>query len=130
MARPNVAERNDYTREPFDYGGIRHDVYRGSGDGPVVLLLHEMPSFSWRTVRLANRLRDEGFRIIMPILVGGIREEPTGFLGEKAALVGSGVDFLVSLGKACISWEFVALLQRRTSPITMWLLELARSEVK
>jgi dienelactone hydrolase len=130
MARQNVAERNDYTCEPFDYGGIRHDVYRGSGDGPVVLLLHEMPSLSWRTVRLANSLRDANFRIVMPILVGGIREEPKGFIREKAAPIGSGVEFLVNLGKICVSWEFVALLRRRTSPITMWLLELARTEVK
>lgn len=130
MARQNVAERNDYACEPFDFGGIRHDVYRGTGDGPVVLLLHEMPSFSWRTVRLANRLRIEGFRVVMPILVGGIRERPEGFIGEKAAVVGSGLEFLVNVGKICVSWEFVALLQQRTSPITMWLLELARMEVK
>jgi dienelactone hydrolase len=128
VAGKNVAEQNDYIREPFEYGGIRHDVYRGGKVGPVVLLLHEMPSFGYRTVKLANHIRDQGFRIVMPILVGGIREEATGAVGKKVALVGDGVDFAVNVAKVCISWEFVGLVQRRTSPITMWLLGLAREE--
>ncbi|HEX5825089.1 MAG TPA: hypothetical protein VFY18_11580 [Candidatus Limnocylindrales bacterium] len=124
MASPNVAERNGYVREPFAAAGLRHDVYRG-GDGPAVLLLHEMPTFSWRTVKLANHIRDHGYRIVMPILVGRIREAPGS--GVRGA-VAFASDFGSSLWRICVSREFVALLQHRTSPVTAYLLALARSE--
>lgn len=125
MPRQNVAELNGYACEPFEYGGIRHDVYRGGDAGPVVLLLHEMPSFSYRTVQLANHIRDRGYRIVMPILVGGIRNQP--YRGRAGALR-MGADFGVNVVRFCMSWEFVGLLQHRTSPITSWLLQLARTE--
>jgi len=128
MARSNVAEENGYRCEPFEAGGITHDVYRGGDSGPVVLLLHEMPSFSWRTVRLANHIREQGYRIVMPILVGGIRAKPVGRVGKAIAVAGAGLEFGVNLARVCVSWQFVALLQRRTSPITAWLLALARAE--
>jgi dienelactone hydrolase len=120
----NVAERNGYACEPFAAAGATHDVYRG-GDGPAVLLLHEMPSFSWRTVLLANRVRDHGYRMVMPILVGGVRDAPgTGVRGA----VSLAADFGQSLWRLCVSREFVALFQHRTSPVTDYLMELARVE--
>ena len=124
MARPNVAERHGYACEPFAAAGWRHDVYRG-GSGPAVLLLHEMPSFSWRTVRLANHIRDRGYRIVMPILVGGIREGPIGGWRGGLALA---AEFSVNALRICVSREFVALLQHRTSPVSDYLLALARAE--
>jgi dienelactone hydrolase len=124
VTRPNVAERNGYAREPFAAAGWSHDVYRG-GEGPAVLLLHEMPSFSWRTVKLANHIRDHGYRIVMPILVGGIREGPIGGLRGGLTLA---AEFTVNAVKICVSREFVALLQHRTSPVTDYLLALARAE--
>ncbi len=124
MAAQNVAERNGYACEPFAAAGWNHDVYRG-GDGPAVLLLHEMPSFSWRTVLLANRIRDRGYRVVMPILVGGVRDSPG--TGLRGALT-QAADFGSSLWRLCISREFVALLQHRTSPVTDYLIELARIE--
>jgi len=124
VTRPNVAERNGYTRQTFAAGGWRHDVYRG-GDGPPVLLLHEMPSFSWRTVKLANHIRKHDYRIVMPILVGGIREGP--LIGWRGGLA-LAREFSVATLKICISREFVALLQHRTSPVTDYLLALARAE--
>jgi dienelactone hydrolase len=124
MAAQNVAERNGYACEPFAAAGWSHDVYRG-GDGPAVLLLHEMPSFSWRTVLLANRIRDRGYRVVMPILVGGVRDSPGA--GLRGALT-QAADFGSSLWRLCISREFVALLQHRTSPVTDYLIELARVE--
>jgi dienelactone hydrolase len=124
MAKPNVAERNGYACEAFAAAGWRHDVYRG-GEGPAVLLLHEMPSFSWRTVLLANRIRDHDYRMVMPILVGGVRDAPgTGLRGA----LGVAADFGSSLWRICVSREFVALIQGRRSPITDYVIELARAE--
>lgn len=128
MARRNVALEHGYVMEPFEFGGIRHDVYRGGTSGPPILLLHEMPSFSYRTVQLADHIRDSGFRIVMPILIGGIRNKPR----NRVEKVVSTATVIAEVGprfvQVCVSWQFVALAQRRTSPITMWLLELARQE--
>jgi dienelactone hydrolase len=124
MGRPNVAERHGYAASSFRAGGRDHVVYRG-GDGPTILLLHEMPSFSWRTVKLADHLRAEGFRIVMPILVGRIRDAPVRGLAGGIELA---VDFTATLTRICISREFVALLQNRTSPVADWIRALARSE--
>ncbi len=123
--RPDAAERAGYVRERFEAVGIAHDVYR-AGNGPSVLLLHELPAISWRTILLADHLRAAGFRIVMPALVGGVRDEPT-TVGRTAGLAAT---FVSSTVRLCVSWQFVALLQRRTSPITGWLLELAREEAR
>jgi len=127
MARKNVAEDNGYVRDRFEYGGMAHDVYRG-GAGPTVILMHEMPSFSYRTVKLANHIRDQGYRIVMPILVGGVRDQAHGRVGKAVKTVGDAAAFIANTWRLCISWEFVALLHGRTSPITAWLLGLARHE--
>lgn len=121
--RPNAAERAGYVGERFEAGGIAHDVYR-AGEGPPVILLHELPSISWRTVQLAERIRSEGFRVAMPALVGGVREAPTTAL-RRARL---GAEMAASTVRLCVSWQFTVLLQRRTSPITSWILALAREE--
>jgi dienelactone hydrolase len=123
--RQDAAERAGYVREDFDAVGIRHPVYR-AGDGPAVILLHELPSISWRTVKLAEHIRKQGFRVVMPALIGGVCDEPNTPI-RKAKL---GLAFVKSTARLCISWQFVALLQRRTSPITGWLLALAREEAR
>lgn len=127
MGRPNVAERSGYERRRFEFGGIAHDVY-AAGKGPAVILLHEMPSLSYRTVQLADRIRDHGagFRVVMPILVGGVRDRSSG----PVALVRTGAALIASGVRICISWQFVALHQGRTSPITSWILALAREEAR
>lgn len=123
--RLDAAERAGFVREPYEAVGISHPVYR-DGDGPAVILLHELPAISWRTVKLATHIRDRGFRVVMPSLVGGVNDEPN-TLPRKARL---GAAFLTSTVRLCISWQFVALLQRRTSPITGWLLALAHDEAR
>ena len=121
----NAAERAGYRRDRYEAVGIAHDVYR-QGEGPVVILIHELPAISWRTVKLAEHIRVRGFRVVMPSLVGGVSEEPTTRV-RKARL---GAAFVTSTLRLCISWQFVALLQRRTSPITGWLLALAHDEAR
>jgi dienelactone hydrolase len=121
----NAAERAGYRPDRYEAVGIAHDVYR-RGEGPVVILLHELPAISWRTVKLAEHIRKRGFRVVMPSLVGGVNEEPNTPV-RKARL---GAAFVTSTLRLCISWQFVALLQRRTSPITGWLLALAHDEAR
>jgi dienelactone hydrolase len=123
--RENAAERAGFKRGDFEAVGISHPIYH-DGRGPSVILLHELPAISWRTVKLAEHIRDRGFRVVLPSLVGGVNEEPNTPI-RKAKL---GAAFVTSTVRLCVSWQFVALLQRRTSPITGWLLALAHEEAR
>jgi dienelactone hydrolase len=121
--RPDAAERAGYQREPFEAGGIRHFVWRG-GEGPAVLLLHEMPSISWRTIALANLIRDRGYRVAMPGFVDSVRARPDSPIDQ----VTMGLEFARNAVALCVSWQFTVLTQRRTAPIASWLQALARHE--
>jgi dienelactone hydrolase len=124
MAVPKDPDWSAYERKAFAYGGIEHDVLRGGDSGPVVLLLHEIPTLSWRTILLADHVRAAGFRIAMPLMLGGIRRKPGNRVTNALALAEAGARIL----QTCVSWQFTALAQHRTSPITTWLIELARRE--
>jgi dienelactone hydrolase len=124
VAATNDPDWSAYTRSSFSFGGIQHDVLRSETDGPVVLLLHEIPTLSWRTILLADHVRAAGFRIVMPLMLGGVRRKPTNKIAQTLNLADAGLRIL----QTCVSWQFTALAQRRTSPITTWLIELARRE--
>jgi len=121
--RPDAAEQAGYRRERFEAGGIRHYVWR-SGEGPAVLLLHEMPSISWRTITLASLIRDRGYRVAMPGFVDSVRAKPTG-AGEMAGMI---IEYARNAVALCVSWQFIVLAQKRTSPVASWLQALARHE--
>jgi dienelactone hydrolase len=90
----------------------------------VVLLLHEIPSVSWRTILLADHVRAQGFRVVMPMMLGGVRGKPRNGVASALVLAETGARIL----QTCASWQFTALAQRRTSPITSWLIALARRD--
>ena len=110
--RLDAAERAGYQREAFEAGGIRHFVWRG-GEGPAVLLLHEMPSISWRTITLANLIRDAGYRVAMPGFVDSVRAKPNGPVATATMLAGSARNSI----QLCVSWQFTVLTraERRRS---------------
>jgi haloalkane dehalogenase len=63
----------DYDFEPhyMDVDALRmHYVDEGPRDGPVVLLLHGEPSWSYLYRHMIPPLRDAGFRVIAPDLIG------------------------------------------------------------
>lgn len=97
--------------ETFDFadGGIRHPVFR-RGQGPGVVLIHELPGMTQECIRLAERIAASDFRVYMPLLFG----QP----GERA----SNKNF----ARVCISREFRAFAARRSSPVVDWLRALAR----
>lgn len=121
--RPDAAEEAGYQREPFEAGGIRHFVWRG-GEGPTVLLLHEMPSISWRTIALANLIRGRGYRVAMPGFVDAVRARPE-TAADKATM---SIGFARNAVALCVSWQFTVLTRKRTAPIASWLQALARHE--
>ena len=104
-----------YDGAPFEHAGMRHDVYR-RGSGPPVILIHEAGGLDHSTLDIADRLVDEGFRILAPVIVG--TPQPNG----------SGGSAMVNLLKMCVSREVHVLATGRTSPIAVWLRGLAATE--
>jgi dienelactone hydrolase len=56
----------------FAANGITHDVYEFGGSGPDVILLHELPGFSFDTITLVNRLKaePEKYNVHVPLIFG------------------------------------------------------------
>lgn len=105
----NMAPFSDWA--PFEDAGIRHTVFR-AGQGPGVLLMHELPGMSPSFWRLANWLA-ERFTVYAPDLFGddGTPTRPGNYL----------------FAKACISREIHLFRNNDPGPITQWLRALARA---
>jgi dienelactone hydrolase len=102
-----------YESDPFEYGGIRRDVFRREAAGPPVLVFHELPGLGDSTLRVAERIGAHGdLTPVLPVLVGSAGQE---------AWIQNGVQI-------CVGWEFVTFASGRTSPIVAWLRGLAARE--
>lgn len=98
-----------FTHRPFPASGGGHDVY-AIGDGPDVIVMHELPGLTRDCVDFARRLAREAFRVHLPLLFG----EP----GDNKALT--------HWRALCVSQEFARLEAGVSAPITDWLRQLAR----
>jgi dienelactone hydrolase len=101
--------------ETFDFAhdGARRTVFV-RGDGPAVVVMHEVPGITPEVARFARRVADDGFRVYLPHLFG-TPGKPLSF----PYLLGQ-------MGRACVSREFAVLAKHDTSPITDWLRALCR----
>lgn len=97
----------------FSHNDIQHPVYV-AGNGPAILIMHELPGMVEETVALARRLQSAGFTTYMPLFFG-----PPG----KKATYSSLLPYTLRL---CISREFYMLKRNKTSPIVSWLRALCR----
>lgn len=88
-------------------------VYR-KGEGPAILLMHELPGMIPECVDLARRIADAGFTVYLPLLFGQ-PDKPLSFPNMLARTV-----------QLCISQEFYCFAKHRSSPITDWLRALCR----
>lgn len=89
----------------------RRTVYT-RGDGPGVVVMHEIPGIIPEVARFAARVADEGFRVFVPDMFGTPgRGFSLGYAGGQ-------------MMRACISREFHVLAADGTSPIVDWLREL------
>ncbi len=102
-----------FEAERFAHDGAERDVYV-RGDGPGVVVMHEVPGITPQVARFARRVADEGFTVFMPQLFG----TPNKPLG---AVYG-----MQSMARCCIGREWATLGSRRSSPITDWLRALCR----
>jgi dienelactone hydrolase len=88
-----------------------HAVY-WRGNGPAVIILHELGGLAHPTFVLADRVVDAGFRVAIPHLFGTPMDDSTGAQFRNYA-------------RLCISAEFARLAANVTAPITVWLRCLA-----
>ncbi len=101
-----------FTESTFSHDGLTRSVYAG-GDGPAVIVIHEIPGLHPQVVEFAQRVVDAGFSVRMPSLFGTPgREVSIGYT-------------IGTLAKACVANEFAAFALGRTSPIIGWLRRLA-----
>ena len=112
----DMAPMDAFSREVFaarltdDGVEVEHDVYT-RGEGPVVVLIQELPGIGPETLRLADTLNEAGFSVVIPHLFG-----PLG----KTATLGN-------LGRVlCMRRELSLFAARRSSPTVRWLRSLCR----
>ena len=92
----------------FAAGDIEHPIY-SAGEGPPVIVLHELPGMVEQCLDLGLILA-ERFRVHLPLLFG----EPGEFAMGKNIL------------RLCVSREINLFAARKTSPVVDWLRALCR----
>lgn len=108
MSLPGFNER------VFCHAGETRPVY-WRGEGPGIIIMHEIPGITPQVARFGEWVADAGFTAVMPHLFG---------IPGKPASTGY---ILKEMGKACIRREFAVLAAHRSSPITDWLRALCRN---
>ena len=98
----------------FTAATLTRDVYR-KGNGPVVIVVHEIPGITPAVERFADDVVAAGFTAVMPNLVGTPGKQVSG--GYLAS----------SMLKVCVAKEFTTMAVGQTSQIISWLRALARS---
>jgi len=102
-----------YTRSSFQYQNDSFPIYR-RGQGPGVIILHEIPGITPQVRRFADRVADDGFTVVLPELFGtAVRPLSLGYALSTAA-------------HACIRREFHVLARHHSSPIVEPLRALCR----
>ncbi len=99
---------NGWTQFSFTHDGLIRDVYR-RGEGPGVLVMHEIPGITPRVEAFARRVADTGYTVFMPDLFGEVGKPPT---------PGYALD---QIRRACIRSEFAVLASRGSSRVTRML---------
>lgn len=103
----------DFATFHFTHARRGRTVYR-KGEGPAVVVMHEVPGISAEVARFARKVADAGFTVFMPHLFGPI--------GKKT----NEADRMFQLAKLCVSREWHVLAENRSSPVANWLRAIAR----
>jgi dienelactone hydrolase len=109
-----TAVLDGWVAESFTAAGFTRDIYR-RGDGPAVIIVHEIPGITPKVIEFADDVVRAGFTVVMPSLVGTPGRAPTAGYGLRSML------------RLCVAREFTHWATQQTSPIIAWLRALARS---
>lgn len=116
MTQRNMNEDDaleDFMDRQITLDGVTKKVYV-AGSGPAVIVMTEMPGISPHVARFSRWVRDAGLTVYMPSLFG--RDGAVPSADEGGAI----------FQRACVSAEFRALRANEASPVTQWLMALAR----
>lgn len=105
--------RGAHTAEDLDGHSLTFPTYR-RGNGPAVVVIHEIPGLTPEVVEFANDVVAAGFTVVLPHLFGKVPSRNTPLAAAGA------------LREVCVRREFTKLATRETSPVTGWLRSLAR----
>ena len=97
----------------FSYKNNCKEVYE-AGEGPAIIVMHEVPGLYPAVAEFGLRLVKEGFKVYLPSLCG---EPGKDYSNQYIAQ---------SFKEVCISKEFTIFATRKSSPVTEWLRALAR----
>lgn len=112
MIKPAVLA--SYDEFHFDDGHYKRQVYR-KGQGPAVIIIHEMPGLHPLVVRFSDHVVAAGMTSYLPVLFGTPGKDVS--LGYALGEMLKGI---------CIRREFSVWASDRSSPIVDWLRALAR----
>lgn len=104
----------DYTSFEFDDGRWTRTVYR-RGQGPAVIVIHEIPGLHPLVIRFADRVAAAGMTVFLPSL-----------FGEPGRPVSMGYAVREMFLGMCVRREFTVWRTGRSSPIVDWLRALAK----
>ena len=110
---PTIDGYPDFEPGTYTFNGVSRAVYK-SGEGPAIIVIHEIPSIYDDVCDFARRLNKEGFTTYLPSLLG----TPGAIYSTK--------NILKSTAKLCVSKEFNRFAFREEAPIAEWLRALAR----
>jgi dienelactone hydrolase len=105
-----MSEIPGYERFEFNADGRTKSVF-WRGSGPGVLVMHELPGLTRETVAFAERVRERGYTVFLPLLFGRAGRESSVITGTP---------------RICIRGEILCLARRTSSPVTVWLRALGR----
>ncbi|MEQ1812183.1 MAG: dienelactone hydrolase family protein [Terricaulis sp.] len=108
----------DFTRRSVKFDGVKRDVYV-AGQGPGVIVIHEVPGITPEVARFARMVREAGFTVYMPSLLGKPgKPNSQGYIDSQLFRV------------LCIAREFNVWAADDHSPIVDWLKQLAAAAHK
>jgi len=112
---PNTFDAlDDFEHRELTFLGQTKVVHvAGTGTGPAVIVMSEMPGIYSLVGRFARWVRDAGFTVWMPHLFGE---------DGRPLSIGYGLSSMV---RGCISREFRAFAANASSPVIDWLRQLA-----
>ncbi len=94
------------------HGNKTRDVYE-IGEGPAVVVIHEMPGLTPSVIDFGRRVADAGMTAVMPDLFGEVGRAPSApYIARQLAW-------------GCVAKEFTCLALESTAPVTQWLRALA-----
>lgn len=106
---PPMTQLDGWSLFSFTHDGLTRDIYR-RGEGPGVVVMHEIPGITPAVESFARRVADAGYTVFMPHLFGTPGKQMTpAYAAQEMARA------------ACIRREFNVFASRGSSAVTRFL---------